>query len=233
MPARYRLLLSINILVHLYMFEYIYFLFEIAAFVTAIFQISKLKNSIYIYFIPYLTYVLFFEIANMYNVFSVNHFNLWITNINMTIAFLFYGFFLCAIIKTPLFKKWIKRIIYLSVFCLAIDMAFVEGFWKLDSITILLQYGIIIFINCLYFYELMNFTETELVVIKLPGFWLNTGLLFYCLAEFLVFSAFAYMAYKGSSEYRILFDMVGNIASSILYICLTLTFICLRKTTNP
>ena len=215
------------------MLDYIYFFFEVVAFVTALIQIEKLKHSIYVYFIPYLTYLLFFEIGNMYNLFSVKHSNLWVTNIHMTIAFLFYGFLLCGIIKTPAFKKWIRRIIYFSIFCLAIDMAFVQGFWKLDSIIILLQYAIIILINCIYFYELMNFTETELVVIKLPGFWLNTGLLFNCLSQFLVFSAFAYMAYKHSEEYRVLFDMVGNMADTILYICLTLSFICLRKTTKP
>jgi len=214
------------------MFDFVYFLFEVAAFVVALFQIGKLKHSIYIYFIPYLIYVLFYEVATIYNLFSINHSNLWVTNINMTISFLFYGFFLSAIIKTPVFKKWIKRLIYLSIFCSVIDMAFIQGFWKLDSITILLQYGIIILINCIYFYELMNYTETELVVIKLPGFWLNTGLLFYCLSQFLVFSAFAYMAYKGSEEYRILFDMVGNMAYTIFYLCLTLAFLCPHKTTK-
>jgi len=71
-----------------------------------------------------------------------------------------------------------------------------QGFWKLDSITILLEYAIIIFINFLYFYELMNYSGEALNIVKSPGFWLNTGLLFFCLFEFLFFSSFAYMAYK-------------------------------------
>jgi len=111
-------------------------------------------------------------------------------------------------------------------------MAFFQGFWKLDSVIILFQYGIIILVNCIYFYELMNFTNKELGIMKLPAFWLNTGLLFFCLSQFLVFSSFAFMAYNGNYEYHFLFDVISVIAGAILYSCLTVSFICFSKTTD-
>jgi hypothetical protein len=148
----------------------------------------------------------------------------------MELSFLFLSTFLYKIIKTASFKKWIKFAIYFSIICSAINMAFVQGFWKLDSITILLEYAIIITINFLYFYELMNYSGEPLNIIKLPGFWLNTGLLFFCLFEFLFFSSFAYMAYKNNYAYLVLFDFISYSANVILYSCITIALLCLQQT---
>jgi hypothetical protein len=214
------------------MFDYPYLFFEVIAFLVAVFQYNKIKHTPYVYFIPYLFFIVAYEIGTLYNCCSIAHSNLWISNITMTISFLFYSVFLSNLIKSPKTKKWIKRLIVLSIFCSVLNTLFVQGFWKLDTITILLQFGIIILINCIYFYELMNFSQKQLVIIKLPEFWLNTGLLFFCLAKFLFFSAFAYMAYHNNYAYRFLFDVIANLACAILYPCLTVSFLCISKTNN-
>lgn len=213
------------------MLDYLYLGFEFVAFLTALFQFSKIKQTNYRYFIPYLFFIVLYEIGSVYNWFSINHTNLWISNITMTFTFIFYSVFLLNALKRTLFKKRIKFLIFLSVFFSLINNVFVQGFWKLNTITILFQYSLLILITCYYFYELMNYTE-RLIVIELPAFWLNTGLLFFCLAQFLFFSAFGYMAYKGSHEFNNLFYVISNIANAILYSCLTVSFLCFNKTTN-
>jgi len=200
------------------------------ALLTAIFQYDKLKHTVYKYFAPYLLYVVFYEKTSLYNWYSIHHSNLWINNFTIAFSFLFLSLVLCKVIKTPSYKKWITRAIYFSLLCSAINMSFIQGFWKLDSITILLEYAIIITINFLYFYELMNYSGEPLNIIKLPGFWLNTGLLFFCLFEFLFFSSFAYMAYKNNYDYLLLFVFISYSANVILYSCITVALLCPQQT---
>jgi hypothetical protein len=211
---------------------YVYLFFEIIAFLTAVFQYPQIKETQYRYFIPYLLFIVIYEIGTILNWFSIHHRNLWLANFTMTLSFLFYCLFLRTIVKSQPLKRWIKRLVFLSIFCLIIDELFVQGFWDLDTIIILLEYGIIIFIVCFYFYELIDHPEHAMSIIKVPAFWLNTGLLFFCLAQFLFFSAFAYMAYKNDYNYYILFSVISNLANAILYSCLTAAFLCFNTTTN-
>jgi hypothetical protein len=210
-----------------------YVFFQVGAFLVGLFCYSKVKYTHYKYFIPFLLFIACYEIGSLYDLFAIDHKNLWITNIVMTISFLFYGFFLLNIIKTPVFKKWIKGGILLSIFCTLTDVFLIQGFWNLATFAILLQLGVLIMTTCLYFYELLNYTQETLRIVRLAPFWLNTGLLFYCLLYFLFFSVFTYMAYSRSHEYWLLCDIVPNIANILLYSFLMITFLCCRKTTSP
>ena len=207
-----------------------YFFFESLALLIVIIQYKRLKETIYKYFLPYLILIVIYEYGNIYNWFFINHSNLWITNLSETACFLFYTFFLKNLIRSKKLHKIIYVLILCSLLFSALNMAFLQGFLKLDTITMLFQYSIIIFIVCMYFYELMNSIDISVSLIALPGFWLNTGLLFYYLCQFLLFSSFAYMAYKNSYNYLMLFNVVANIANVILYSCLTICFLCFRRT---
>ncbi len=205
-----------------------YLFFELLAFITSVVRYKALKHTRYIYFIPYLFFILIYEYGSIENWFIFKQSNLWITNITLFIFFLFYSVFIYGLIETVKFKEWIRRLIVLTIICSAANMAFLQGFWGLDTITILLQFAILISITCLYFYELMNLTSKELKVLRLPGFWLNTGLLFFCLGQFLFFSSFAYMAYLKIYQFSVLHHVVANIANAILYSFLTISFLCIR-----
>lgn len=208
---------------------HMYLIFEIMAMLTAIFQYNKIKDTAYKAFIPYLLFIVFYEIGTICRLFGINHTNLWITNYNLFVSFLFFSIFILKLLKTEYFKKWIRRGIFLSIFLSIINNLFYQGFWKLDTITILIQFALLILITFLYFYELMNYVEGQLSVIRNPGFWLNTGLLFYCLGRFLFFSAFAYMAYKNNYQFSDLSDLISNFCNAILYSCLTISFLCFSK----
>jgi hypothetical protein len=205
-----------------------YLFFEFLAFIISVIKYRALKNTPYVYFIPYLFLVLIYEYGTLKNWFVINHSNLWISNITLIIFFLFYGIFIRNIIKTERFKEWIKGLIFLSILCSAANMFFIQGFWNLNTITILFQFAVLIAITCLYFYELMNYMGKELRILRLPGFWLNTGLLFFCLGQFLFYSSFAYMAYKKNYDYYVLHLVLSNIANAILYSFLTISFLCIR-----
>lgn len=207
----------------------IYLIFEIMAFLTALFQYNKMKETAYRVFVPYLFYVVLYEIGPLFHTFSINDSNQWIVNYDLTVFFLFYSIFILKLLKTISFKKWIRIGIFLSIFLSIINNIFYQGFWKLDTITVLIQFALLILITFLYFYELMNYVEGQFSVVWNPGFWLNTGLLFYCLSRFLYFSAFAYLAYGHNNSYAILSSAISNICNALLYSCLTVSFLCFNK----
>jgi hypothetical protein len=173
--------------------------------------------------------VVIYEYGNIRDWFYINHSNLYITNISGLAFFLFFSIFIQRLINNQTYKKLIGIIIPLTLLCAIINVLFIQGFWRLDTITILLQFAVIIFIICIYFYELMNSIDISIPIIKMPGFWLNTGLLFFCLAQFLLYSSFSFLAYKESREYILLFLTFSNIANAILYTCLVVCFLCFKR----
>ena len=213
------MLILVDILNHIYLF------FEGLAFLVAAIQLPKLKNSPYKYFVPYLFLIIVYEYGSTRAWFGINGSNLYIANITMFIFFLFYALFLLKLVKTPGLKKIITAAIIFTAVFFVLNNAFYQGFWKLNTVRIMLQYFVLIVITCLYFYELMNHAYLQLSIISLPGFWLNTGLLFFCLFFFLFYASFTFLAYQKLQEYSLLFRIVANLANAILYSCLTVSFL--------
>nr|WP_294948037.1 hypothetical protein [uncultured Mucilaginibacter sp.] len=199
------------------------------AFIAALVQWPKIKETPYRYFVPFLLFIVVYEFGSIKNWFSINHRNLWATNISDIIFFLFNAAFLLGLLKTPSFKKLLSVAIVLSIVSSLINMAFFQGFWNLDTATMLLQYVILIILCCLYYFELMHYTLIPLSIIKLPGFWVNTGLLLFCIINFLFFASYAYMAYKNSYTYFLMFRAIANISIAILYSCLAIAFLSFRS----
>lgn len=211
------------------MFGSVYFLFELMAFVISVIQYTKMKGTPYRYFVPYLLFIVFYEFGTIQKWFSINHRNLHATNISTYISFLFCAFFLRGLLRNPYFKKRMAAAIVITVACSLINMAFFQGFWNLDSFTILMQFMVIIVLCGIYFYELLHYTIQPLALIRLPAFWVNTGFLFFCVLNFMVYASFAYMAYKGNYTYFLLFNGIASISIAVLYTCLSLAFLCFSK----
>lgn len=212
------------------MLQQIYIFFEVLSFLVAVIQYPKLRSTPYRYFVPYLFFIVVYEIGTLLRWFGINGTNLYAANIVLFVSFVFYSVFLLTLIQTPVLKKWITRAIWLSILCSALNMVFFQGFWKLDTITILLEFALLIIIACIYFYELMNYAQVQISIISVPGFWVNTGLLFFCLVNFLLYTSFAFLADKKLPAFLELFGIIANIAIAILYSCLTVSFLCFRKT---
>jgi len=211
------------------MLKYIYFVFEILALTTLLSQYKKIEKTQYVYFLPFLVFILSYETGSLYDIFIINGSNAWAVNIVITIEFLFYSSFLIALLD----KKSRARLTILtaSVFLFTvIDVLVIQGFWNLCTIAILLQYLVLIILICIFFYQLMHRTGEHLSLIQLPHFWVNTGLLFFCLAEFLFFAAFTYMITKKTYSYSLLWDVISNMANIILYSCLSISFLCFNRT---
>lgn len=210
----------------------IYFVFECVALIVLVIQYKKLKHTIYRYFLPYLIFIVIYEFLDIGDWLYINHSNLYTANITLIVYFLFYTLFLRKLLIDEQYKKVTGILILVTLASSLINMAFFQGFWKLDTVTILLQFSVIIMLVCLYFYQLINSIDIEQPILNLPAFWLNTGLLFFYLSDFLFYSSFAYMAYRNNYHYFIFTTTIINIANVILYSCLSVCFLCFNRNTN-
>lgn len=178
---------------------------------------------------PYLLFICAYEICSVFHLFIINQNNAWITNIIITIEFTFFSTFIAKLLPIPLRKRVFKVIIVLIAFT-AINIAFIQGFWNMATITIILQYIMLIVLVCMYFYQLMHqHADEQLSLIHIPDFWVNTGLLFFCLLEFCFFCAFSYMVSRKSYYYLELWIVIANMANFILYSCLAVSFLCFNR----
>ncbi|TFF40205.1 hypothetical protein [Mucilaginibacter psychrotolerans] len=209
----------------------IYFGFELLALFIAIIKSKSLLQSVYKYFLPFLVLIVLYETGSLYNKFAIGNNNTLATNVITTIEFAFYSFFIRNTLKNQSYKKIILISIYACLAYNLISLVFIQGLMTLNVSAIIMQTIVIILITGVYFWELMQVSfSNSLSIIKLPGFWLTTGVLFFYLGEFLFFASFGYMAYKRHYEYIMLYRMIADMANAVLYTCLIISFLCLKPT---
>ncbi|WP_419700332.1 hypothetical protein [Mucilaginibacter sp. NFX135] len=104
-------------------------------------------------------------------------------------------------------------------------MIFIQGFFMLNTIAMVIQYSMLTVLVCLYYFNLMNNVDENLDIIRDPPFWATAGILFYALAFMFYHVAFSYMAYKQNYHFFILARVIINIACLILYSLLSVAFI--------
>jgi len=207
----------------------LYFLFECIAFVSSAINYPYLRQSFYKYLFPYLGFIVFYEFGSLYNWFTVNHSNAWITNITITVFFVFYSWLLNSILKKFKRTTSANNLVVLFILVFTVLTVFIQGFWILDTYAILAQFMWLVILTCTFFYRLINEpTDQRIDIIKLPDFWINTGMLFFCLAEFLFYASYAYMAMRKNYDYYIFFVVISNVANLILYSSLAISFVCFR-----
>ncbi len=206
---------------------YIHYLFEGFAFFSVLFQYKKLAHTHYRYFLPFMVFILLFETAGHFRLFIINGTNAWAINIEITIEFLFYSIFITYLLPQNKRKGLLVAIAGLSLFTL-IDIFLIQGFGNMATAAFIIQYIMLIALVFIYFSDLMKTKET-LNLISIPDFWVSTGLLFYCLVEFLFFSAFSYMTSRNNYASFRLWEVIANLAIFIMYSCLGIAFLCFRN----
>ncbi|RYZ97808.1 MAG: hypothetical protein EOP47_20825, partial [Sphingobacteriaceae bacterium] len=125
------------------MFQSFYFIFEALALITALVQYKKIEKTPYLYFLPYLLLIVLYEIGSYFKIFVVNHSNAWITNIVISIEFLFYSCFLIVLLAKKLRARLVILVASTFLFTV-IDVFAIQGFWNLGTIAILVQYVVLI-----------------------------------------------------------------------------------------
>lgn len=211
------------------MLQYIYLFFEMLSLTVAGIQYKRMSHTPYAAFFPYLLFICIFEVCSVYHLFVINHNNAWINNMVIAIEFAFFSTFITKTLPQRLHKMLTGIIVGVIAFTV-IDIVFIQGFWNMATFAIIVQYSTLITLVCMYFYHLMQQqTDQHISLIHMSDFWVNTGLLFFCLLEFCFFCALSYMVSRKSYYYFELWVIISNMANFILYSCLAVSFICFSR----
>lgn len=203
--------------------------FEAPALLVCLFCYRKFNLIRYKLFLPYLLLIVLYEFGAANKLFGIgtHKSNLWLVNFEITFEYLFYSFFIISAYPDKKERKTFG-FITLGVFVFTmVDIFFIQGFMKLCSIAIVIQYALLIVMVCRFFYILMQSFDKDTSILSKPDFWVNTGLLFFFLSEFLFFASFN-LAYSRPKFFSTIFHVINTGANIILYSCLIISFLCFR-----
>lgn len=205
-------------------------LFEAASFLVCLFSWQRIKFSVFRFFIPFLLITVLAELLGKYYKVILHRPNVWIYNIFTPLEFLFYGFIFYSVFKRPSFKKIALYFIPLYLLCVIINEAYIQGFDKFHSNTMVIGSVCMIFLSCIYFYELIQ-SEEKADVLKDSMFWVSTGILFFYAGDFCYDIFFDFIVSHKLDLTRKLFQAINNNLNLFLYSCFSVGFLCQTKTT--
>jgi hypothetical protein len=211
------------------LYRYANLVLEVGALLACIINYKRFQLTRYKLFLPYLASILLYEYgaANKWFGIGPTKSNLWMVNFEILYEYVFYSFFIISAYRNRGEKKIFSIITFCTCIFTIIDIFFIQGFMKLCSIAIVVQYGLLIIMVCRFFYMLMQEFDKDTSLLRKPDFWVNTGLLFFFLAEFLFFASFN-LAYTRPHFFSALFHVISGVANIILYSCLIISFLCFR-----
>jgi hypothetical protein len=129
--------------------------------------------------------------------------------------------------NNPFFKKTI--IVFITVFLVFAFIAsvFIEGIGQENTASFLLESFLLVVLSCLYIFELF---EKPLFdnLLKIPFFWINTGILFYCAGTFFQMGLHSYFTARNPKLAEQL-RLISHILNYFLYANFLTGFLCRRQ----
>jgi hypothetical protein len=182
------------------------------------------------WFVPYFAFVSVYEFANLLNWLVINHTNSWAANIMELTEFILFTYLMTSLAKRASYKKKVYLFAVIVILLSFIDMFFVQGIWKLNTIALVLQDLFILTLIYTYYHDLLKEATEGLVLLKYPPFLVVTGLLFYFLSKSLFYSCFSFMVYKNNYHFYILAATIPGLSNLLLNSILIYAFLCFSKT---
>jgi len=164
----------------------------------------------------------------LYKLFDLPQPNQWFYNIFYFFTYSFYLYFFYLLLQSPKAKKrilvlWIGYAIF-AIF----NYCFWQGYWELNTYTLLVSSSLTIFVCLNYYYQLLY--AKEIVSLKRDtGFWISTGLLIYHLASTMGLFLINFMG-NISHEKALYLLYATRSAALIMYINLSIAYLCHKKT---
>jgi len=207
---------------HLQFFLY----FELSAFIISALTYKYLKGTAFRLFPFFLFFIVLVELLGAWIGQMLHQKNSWLFNISTSIEFIFYAHIFSRTLRDPAFKKMAWRFMLAYPMVVLLNVLFIQGFTEFHSYTVVLGSLFMIFLCCLFFYELLlNPLEGELH--KAPMFWISTGILFFYLGDLSFDLLFNLL--KNDATGKEFFSSINNNLILILYSCFIIAFLCQRS----
>lgn len=210
------------------MLVYIYFYSELLALISCIYAYKKLDSNFKV-FLPFLAFIVLYELANIYDLLLWRHTNAWCGNFEGMIELVVYGRFVASLDKRKAYRTKVYMAIAAGIVITFIDIFFFQGFWTPNTIAIALQNTILTTLVCIYYYNLLNNSDEYPDLLKFPPFFATMGLLLYSLTSFFYNVFFSYMVSVKSYRFFIVARIINEISCVAIYSLLAISFLCFLR----
>jgi hypothetical protein len=201
--------------------------FEIGSLLVGLACWYKLKRSVFIWFVPFLWFIVSVELTGRYLRKELHADNVGLYNISVPIEFLFYAFIFWSTFAIRIFRRLTGSFIILFFLFVIVNTLFIQGFKNFTTNVLKVGNFFMIIVCCLYFTELMR-QEKQVQLLKEPMFWIATGVFLFNAGE-IFYTLFAdYLIGMGLDNAGKIFGSINNKLIWFLYTCLAIAFLCTK-----
>ena len=211
------------------MLVYTYFYSELFAFISCVYAYRKLDGNFKIFF-PFLAFIVAFELVSIYGLLLWHHTNAWSGNFEAILELGVYGRFMASLDKRRTYRIKVYIAIAVCIAIALINIFFIQGFWALNTISLVLQNTLVATLVCIYYYNLLNNSEEYPDLLRFPPFFATVGLLLYSLTNFFYYAFFSYMLSVKNYHFFIVARVISEISNVFLYTLLAISFLCFLRT---
>jgi len=201
-----------------------YFYIIAAGVIAGIFRYRQIKPAVLLLFVPFLALSLVMEIIGKIQV-NMHVYNHWVFNFFTCFEFLFYSYIYARLLDDP---NWIRIVRYAMILYPALFLAnifFIQGFNRFHTYTYLIGSVMIVYWCYLFFRQMMR-SEAADSVLRIPAFWISTGLLFFYTGFFFYMSAGNILMYTKLVIDKVVWFAISGTLNAILYGCFLIAFLC-------
>lgn len=206
----------------------LFYFFEIGALLVSLISFYRIRNTPLVWCIPYLTFMILSELTGRYIKKIIGQPNSWLFNFTIPLEYLFYFFLIYKLSLTKSFKQPIKFTGFLFVTTVLINLFFIQGFHDLNTYTLKIGSSLMIFLSGLGLVDLFK-NDEHITLVRNPLFWICTGVLFFNTGEFFYLFFLDTLLKNKWDETARLFESINNKLIYVLYTCISISMLCLRK----
>lgn len=162
--------------------------------------------------------------VNYWGVFNNEDLNNLANNLLSIYEFIFIGWVYTRLIKGGKILKRINILYWILIIVSILDVLFLQGFYQLNSYTIIIGSCISVYFIIEYFREIIQQTQ-NIHLLKDPFFWISIGYLFQFIGLFILVSFGEYFKYiHDYDSFLPIWHLFNNLIITILYSCLLIAF---------
>ena len=206
------------------MLDNIYYLSLVITFVCGLSVYKKLDKGFKL-LVLYMGFSIAYEFASAQGWTMWRRTNATCNNFEGIIEFCVFTYFMASLVKKSRDQKKIYLVAAVVLSLSFVDMLFIQGFLKRNTIAEIANCLYLLTLICIYYYNLFDEAEESIVLLKSPSFLAATGLFFYIASKSFFYSCFSYMAYKNNYHFYILASIIPVIANLFLNVLLIMAFL--------
>ncbi|GAA3971654.1 hypothetical protein [Mucilaginibacter dorajii] len=207
------------------MLNSIYLVSLLFSFACGLLNYNRLPKA-YKWLTIYQLFAFCYELAIANKLLIWHHTNSWCNNLEGVIELLLFTYLLASFNELKPYKKAIYLVEGLVLIFTFVDIAFIQGFFKFDTIATVVMGIFLLILVFAYYYLLLTEATEDQKLLYTPDFLMASGLSLYLLGTTFFYACFSYMAYKNNPTFLIVARTIPNLANLIFVLLITLALLC-------